>query len=78
MEAKRIGQLTSWISGRGFGFLTALDGETLCREKFYAHVSKFISGKPELGKKYKFEVLPVMEGANPSAINIEQVDGGAL
>jgi hypothetical protein len=78
MDTKRIGVLTSWISGRGFGFLTALDGETLCREKFYAHVSKFVSGKPELDKRYKFDVLPVREGANPSAINIEAIDGGVL
>jgi hypothetical protein len=78
MDTKRVGQLTSWISGRGFGFLTALDGETLCREKFYAHVSKFISGKPELNARYRFEVNPVREGANLSAIDIEQIGGGAL
>jgi hypothetical protein len=77
MDAKRIGQRTSWISGRGFGFLTALDGETLCREKFYAHVSRLISGKPELNARYKFDVLRTTEGANPSAINIEAIDGGA-
>ena len=78
MDRKRVGVLTSWISGRGFGFITALDGEALLRDKFYAHVSRFISGKPELNERYKFDVLQTKEGANLSAINIEMIDGGVL
>lgn len=81
--AKHSGVITSWISGRGFGFITE-DGqnEGVLREKFYCHISRFVKGSsPAIGAHVLFNILPVQEGTKRSAIDVEILltnDGGAL
>ena len=73
---KRRGVITSWISGRGFGFITE-DGQdaNVVREKFYCHISR-ITGKPVIGagKQVRFNVLAEREGTKRSAIEVEIID----
>ena len=75
MEEKLEGVLSTWIAGRGFGFIVVVANNQPV--KFYLHISKVVSGIPQVGSRVRFNVLAIREGNLPSAIDAE-ILGGAL
>lgn len=67
------GTISVWIHGKNFGFISADDGSA----RLFLHRSKIKSGLPAVGAKVLYDISPICEGANPSALNVEIVDGGA-
>jgi cold shock CspA family protein len=63
------GSISVWINGKNFGFIVT-DGES---QRLFLHRSKIKSGQPAVGAKVVFDISPLREGANPSAINVEIV-----
>ena len=72
METKLEGVISTWIAGRGFGFIVVNVNNQPA--KFYLHITRVLSGVPEVGKKGRFGVLSVKEGNLPSAIEAEIVE----
>jgi cold shock CspA family protein len=80
-----IAQVTTFIEGRGFGFLTDPSGE-----QYFFHISNFLregaegkKRKPMLGEMVSFELAdPVRLGAKVQAVKIRpsivQVEVGAM
>lgn len=72
---KFIGTLNVWFGDRGYGFIRLRDGEGQI-VKLYFHVSKLLPNqqlKPAVGAQVRFDVKPELEGAYPTAINVEVV-----
>ena len=73
MTKQKYGCLQTWISARGFGFITVVtDGVP---EKYYLHISKIESGKPAVDATVAFNVAPEREGKFPSAIDVAVLGG---
>jgi cold shock CspA family protein len=72
METKLIGCVYSFLHTKGFGFIAVPNG-TRSPQKFFLHISKIISGAENLAVNctVRFSVSPIMEGALPSAIDVE-------
>jgi cold shock CspA family protein len=76
-EIKMIAQVTTFIEGRGFGFLTDASGE-----QYFFHVSNFLregavgkERKPKLGETVSFELAdPVRLGGKAQAVKIRPSD----
>jgi cold shock CspA family protein len=80
-----IAQVTTFIEGRGFGFLTDASGE-----QYFFHISNFLregaegeKRKPILGEVVRFELAdPVRLGAKVQAVKIRpaglHVEVGAM
>jgi cold shock CspA family protein len=80
-----IAQVTTFIEGRGFGFLTDSSGE-----QYFFHISNFLrqgaegkKRKPILGEVVSFELAdPVRLGAKVQAVKIRpavlQVEVGSM
>ena len=70
-NVQATGLLSVWFFQRGFGFILveSVAGDALSREKFYLHGSQIRSGKPEIDAVVHFEINPIREGANRSALN---------
>jgi len=71
METKLEGVLSTWIAGRGFGFIVVTENNLPI--KFYLHISRVLTGTPEIGSTVRFNVLPIREGNLPSAVDAEIV-----
>ncbi len=67
------GTVTVWINSRNFGFITPNEST----ERLFLHRTKIKSGVPIVGAKAVYDINPVREGMNPSAINVEITEGGA-
>jgi len=70
-NTRATGLLSVWFFKRGFGFILVEHsaGDALSREKFYLHGSHIRSGKPEIDAVVHFEINPIREGSNRSALN---------
>ena len=72
-----IGQVTTFMEGRGFGFLTDFSGE-----QYFFHVTNFLregaegkERKPKLGEMVSFELAdPVRLGRKLQAVKIRPLD----
>jgi cold shock CspA family protein len=71
---KHEGTVTVWIECRNFGFITPKTGT----QRVFLHRSRIESGTPVIGAKAVYEISPVREGMNPSAISVVLTEGGAL
>ena len=76
-KVEMIAQVTTFIDGRGFGFLTDSAGE-----QYFFHVTNFLregaegkERKPKLGEMVSFELAdPVRLGRNLQAVKIRPSD----
>lgn len=80
METKLQGFIRVFIYAKKFGFIVVPDG-TRAPQSYFLHQSKIISGEPRVGASCLFNVSPILEGEQPSAIDVEIVpppaEGGA-
>ncbi len=73
MALKHEGCVTAYFPDRGFGFIASTaPGNTTT---FFFHISRITSGTPRVGAAALFSILPVREGKNPSAVDVEIFDG---
>jgi hypothetical protein len=72
---KNEGTISVYIGRRSFGFIL---GPAPDFTRYFFHKSQIKVGKVHIGVKCLFDIDPIQEGANLSAINIEIVKGGAL
>ena len=72
--SKETGLVCAFIAQRGFGFISQGSGRTF--KKFFFHISQIVSGEPVVGATALFNVSPVTEGPNPTAIEVEIATGG--
>jgi len=71
---KYEGTVSVYIARRKFGFII---GAAPDFTRYFFHATQVKVGKPYVGAKCLFDIDPVREGANPSAMDVEIV-GGAL
>jgi cold shock CspA family protein len=68
------GTVSTFITRRKFGFII---GPAPDFTRVFFHASNIVSGRPYVGAKVLYDINPVQEGLNPSAINVEITVGGA-
>jgi cold shock CspA family protein len=77
---RHTGVLKSFNFDRGYGFIyqrAELPDGKFTVKCFFAHISKIVSGEPEIGATAHFSVAPGKAGKGEQAIEIEIENGGA-
>jgi len=69
------GIVAVWIPARAFGFIVTEDVKNF--QKFFVHLSHIRANadKIAVGARATFEVNPIREGKNLSAVEVEVLDG---
>jgi hypothetical protein len=73
---KMTGKISTYVSNRNFGFLTSTDPVTHRVTRYFFHSSNFSGGIPAINAAVLFNIHPIMEGSNPSAVDVELVIPG--
>ena len=72
--SKKIGRVSGWFVGRGFGFVHEnQDGRLV---KYFLHISNVLSGIPQDGASVKFNAGTNAKGL--MALDVEVADPAAL